>query len=310
MNIELRQLHYLLAIDRHRNFARAAEAIGLSQPALSRSLQTLERSVGARLFDRNRARVEPTVIGARLIMRARLLVNEAGDIERELRQLLGLQAGLLRLGAGPYPADISVGTAVGRLVRDHPGLRVDVSVGDWPSLTGRVLTGDLDLAVAESSLALANPRLAVELLPEHAGTFFCRAGHPLAIRRGLTLDDMRQYPFTVTMLPERLLALAAKDDVAPRTDLPPGVGAPAIRVETFRLARCIVLESDAIGAAAPSQIADDVARGHLVALPLRPPWLRTRYAMIRLAGRTPSPVADAFMQVLREVEAGIAQGRG
>lgn len=310
MKIELRQLHYLLAIDRHRNFARAAEAIGLSQPALSRSLQVLEKSVGARLFDRDRARVEPTAIGVRLIKRARLLVNEAEDMERELTQLLGLQAGLLRLGAGPYPADISVGTAVGRLVRDHPGLRVDVSVGDWPALTERVLTGDIDLAVAESSLALAEPRLAVELLPEHEGIFFCRAGHPLGGRDALTLEDMRQFPFAVTMLPARLLALAAKDGVAPRTDLPPGMGAPEIRVETFQLARCVVLESNAIGVAAPGQIAGDIEQGRLVVLPLAPSWLRTRYAMIRLAGRTPSPVADAFMQVLREVEAGIAQGRG
>ena len=65
-------------------------------------------------------RVEPTPVGQRLIERARLLVNQARDIEQDLRQMLGLEVGLLRIGAGPYPADLSVGTALGRFVKDHP----------------------------------------------------------------------------------------------------------------------------------------------------------------------------------------------
>ena len=77
MNIDLRRCRHVLALDLHRNFARAAESLGLTQPALTRSLQALEKSIGARLFDRDRARVEPTPVGQRLIERARLLVNQA-----------------------------------------------------------------------------------------------------------------------------------------------------------------------------------------------------------------------------------------
>jgi DNA-binding transcriptional LysR family regulator len=54
MNIDLRQCRHVLALDRHRSFARAADALGLTQPALTRSLQALEKSIGARLFDRDR----------------------------------------------------------------------------------------------------------------------------------------------------------------------------------------------------------------------------------------------------------------
>jgi DNA-binding transcriptional LysR family regulator len=305
MKIDLRQLRHVLALDRHRSFARAAEAIGLSQPALSRSIQGLERSVGTRLFDRDRSRVEPTPIGVRLIDRARLLLNEAGDIERELRQLLGLDIGFLRLGAGPYPADISVGTAMGRLVGRHPGLSVDLSIGDWPALTDRVLSGDLDLAVAEASVALADERLAVESLPGHQLVLFCRPGHLLTGLRELTVDALRQYPLVGTSLPSRMLPLAGRSGATIREDLPPGVVAPQIRVDTFQLARCIVMESDAVSGALPSQIERDIALGQLVALPLELPWLKTNYAVIRLAGRAASPVAEAFMQVLRDVEAEI-----
>ena len=80
---------------------------------------------------------------------------------------------------------------------------------------------------------------------------------------------------------------------------------PDIRVETVALSHRVVLESDAISGAVMSQIETQVAAGTLVTLPVEAPWLHTNYGVIRLASRTPGPAAEAFMQVLREVEAGI-----
>jgi len=306
MNIDLRQLRHVLALDQFRNFARAAEAIGLTQPALSRSIQVLEKSIGARLFDRDRTRVEPTKIGERLIARARPLLGQARDIEQDLQQMLGLEVGFLRIGAGAYPADISVGTAVGRLVRRHPGLRVDLSVGDWPALINRVLTGEIDLAIAETSRALDDERLAVEPMPKHQFTFICRPGHPLAGRAGITLEDVRRYPLVGTAIPARLAQLATEKSTEGLSSLPEGVAAPEIRVETVGLVRRIVIESDAVGGAVLRQIEGEVALGRLVSLPLELPWLTTNYGIIRLGNRTPGPAAIAFMDILREVEAEIA----
>ena len=101
-------------------------------------------------------------------------------------------------------------------------------------------------------------------------------------------------------------ALAATDNTGIRSHLPAGVTAPEIRVSTFTLAVRIVIGSDAIGGAVPSQIKDSVARGELLTLPLDLPWLKTGYGIIRLANRTPSPAAMAFIEILREVEARIS----
>lgn len=305
MNIDLRQCRHVLALDQHRNFARAADALGLTQPALTRSLQVLEKSVGARLFDRNRTRVEPTPVGDRLIERARLLVNQARDIEQDLQQMLGLEVGLLRIGAGPYPADLSVGTAIGRLVLRHPALMVDLSIGDWSELIRRVVLGEFELAVADIGLAKHDDRLVAESMPQHMMSFFCRAGHPLAGRAALSVEELRKHPLVGTSLPPQMAALAAKNKMGMRANLPTGITAPEIRVDTFALARRIVMESDAVGGAVPSQIQDSVARGELVMLPLELPWLKTNYGIIRLANRTPSPAALAFMEILRDVEARI-----
>jgi DNA-binding transcriptional LysR family regulator len=305
MKIDLRQLRHVLALDQFRNFARAAEAVGLTQPALSRSIQVLEKSIGAKLFDRDRTRVEPTLIGERLIVRAQPLLSQARDIEHDLRQLLGLEVGLLRIGAGPYPADMSVGTAVGRLVRRHPGLSVDLSVDDWPALVQRVVSGELDLAIAEISLAVHDERLHVEPLQERQGIFYCRPDHPLASGPAPTLHQVRSYPLVGTSIPTRLAQLTGAKKSEIPSSLPQGVATPEIRVETVRLACRIVMESDAIGIAILSQIKDEMALGRLVALPLQLPWVKTNYGIIRLANRTPAPVAMVFMDLLREVEAEI-----
>jgi DNA-binding transcriptional LysR family regulator len=212
---------------------------------------------------------------------------------------------LLRIGAGAYPADLSVGTAVGRLVQRHPALMVDLPVADWSELIRRVAAGELELAIADTGVAAQDDRLVVESLPRHQLSFFCRAGHPLAGRTALTLEELRKYPLVGTALPPQLSALAAKDKSGMRANLPAGGAAPEIRVDTFPLARRIVMQSNAVGGAVLSQIQDSVARGELVMLPLELPWLKLNYGIIRLANRTPSPAAEAFMHLLREVEAGI-----
>ena len=305
MKIDLRQLRHVLAIDRHRNFARAAESVSLTQPALTRSLQSLERDLGARLFDRDRSGVVPTPIGVRFIERARLLLNQARDLEQDLDQMLGLEVGLLRVGAGPYPAELSVGTAVGRLVKAHPRLLVDLAVADWTELTRRVTTGDLELAVADGTLALDDERLSFEPLPRHQIFLFCRAGHPLAGRESLTVDEVRSFPLVGTSLPPYLGELAARDKRGLRSTLPEGTTASEIRVDTFALVLPVVLQSDAIGGAAPSQIRGPLERGEVVLFPLELPWLQTKYGIIRLADRTPSPAATAFTAILRRVESEI-----
>jgi len=306
MRLNLNQLRHLLAIDRHRNFARAAEQVGLTQPALTRSLQTLEKSIGARLFDRDRSRVEPTDIGNRLIERARPLLEQARDIERDIEQMLGIEIGFLRVGSGPFPAEISVGAAMGRLLRHHPHLLVDLWVGDWTEMLPKVLSGELDLAVVETSLALDDERLTVESLPTHRAVLFCRPGHPLTGRSKLSIDDVRRFPFATSALPSRLDSLSASEVGASSADRRNGVTMPQVRVESPVLARRIVMESDAFSVGLPSQIAPDVALGRLVVLPFELPGLETRYGIIRRSDRSASPAATAFMQILREVESAIA----
>lgn len=290
MKLQLRQIQHAVALAEEGNFSAAARRLRLSQPALSRSIKCLEEMLGTVLFDRGGTSVTVTATGRIVVERGRALLQDTSDVEREIQLTMGLEIGTLSVGAGPFPCNISVGQACGLLLRDYPGLRLDVRVADWSLLTQLVIEGKLDVAVAEMSAATQDSRLDTEALPKHRGFFVCNSNHPLTREPALTLDHIQEYPLAASSLPERAQWLR-------------GVH----RVDTFDLVRNIVLASDTIGMATSSQVAEDEAAGLLVRLPPHPPWLHTNYGFLRLKGRSPSPAALAFMAKVRELEYAMAE---
>jgi len=289
MRLQLRHLQHAVALADENSYTAAARRLNLSQPALSRSIQSLEELLGTTLFDRSAAGIVPTAIGALVVERGRALLQEASSVEREIGLALGLETGSLTLGAGMYPANISVGKACGLLLREHPGLKLDVKVNDWQVLVQAVLEDKLDLAVIEISTLADHPLLDIEALPQHQGYFICNAQHPLAHASSLSVEDIMAFPLVTSSLPERVTSITT-----------------TIRVDTFQLLRDIIWHSNAIGIATASQIEADERAGRLLRLSVRLPWMHSHYGFVRLKDRTPSPAARAFMQRLRDVEATLA----
>jgi DNA-binding transcriptional LysR family regulator len=301
--LDLRLLHQALTLARHRNFARAAAALHMTQPALSRSIAGLESGLGEKLFSRTRQGVEPTSFGRMLLSRAQDLLAAAVELERDFNLMRGLEIGELRVGAGAYPAEISVGQAAGRLAGRHPGLRIDVTVADLRALAAAVIDRRLDLAVIELSLVDGEPRVATEALPRHPGYFYCRAGHPLLAEESPTVERILAFPFAGTRMPPRVAESFLKIARAGAIDPDSGDYLPPIKVDSISLARDIVMRSDAVGVAPLSMLAAEIESGRLAALPTRLPWMTTAYGFVYLRDRPLSPAAEAFMAEVRRVEA-------
>ena len=102
MNFEIRLLSCALAVAEHRSFAHAARSLHVSQPALSRSIQALERLAGVRIFERGTRHVEVTDAGAIFLEYAQEVMARSADLSREMDLLKGLDKGELEIGVGTY----------------------------------------------------------------------------------------------------------------------------------------------------------------------------------------------------------------
>lgn len=293
-----------MALAQHRNFARAAESMNLSQPSLTRGIAALEQSLGVPLFERGSRGVLPTAFGRVLLERGASLLRGHADLRRELQLLAGLEQGSLAIGAGPYAAETSVAEAIARLVKAHPRLRVDCTVADPDRVAQDVLAGHIDVGVARYDGLETEARLLIEALPAQRTYLACRPGHPLASEPRPTLTQVFDHPVVSTRLRGAQAALAAGAQRSPSAGAPAAAEfVPQIVVNSLAIARLIARGSDAIVPGTRAQLAEDVAAGRLVVLDIQSPALETPHGLLVLRDRPLAPAAQAFIEILRQVEA-------
>jgi DNA-binding transcriptional LysR family regulator len=308
MTVELRLIEQAIALAHHRSYGRAAKALHVSQPTLSRSIAALEESLGVRLFDRGSRGVVPTAFGRVLLERGAALLADGAALQREIQHLADLDAGELVVGAGPFSAAISVGQATTRLLAKHPQIRARVVRADPEQVVRDVLAGRCDLGVAGAGSSGSDPRLHCEELPAHAVQLFARSSHPLAGRARVRLADVLAFPIVASRLRGAFVARLVPFGPAGRIDPDTGDFLPAITVDSIELASRIASSTNAILPAPTGVLSAELRDGKLVPLGFREPWMETAYALIRRRDRTPSPAVSAFVDELREVEAEISAG--
>lgn len=301
MKLDLHALRHVLALARHGHYGRAAAALNITQPALSRSIAGLEHVLGVQLFERDRRGARLTNFGELLVTRGEVLISGAVELEEELLRQQGLETGQLRVGAGLYPAEISVAPALGRLAVRFPGLRVSLISERWRVVADAIRSGGIDVAVLELSAVDAAPGLALEPLPTHEGLFVCRPGHPLAQCRSPDLPAILEYPLVGPKLPPRVGAILARASSRPLVD-DVGDYVPALLVEIAQLAKQMVMAGDGVAIVPAPLVAEELAAGTLMDLRVRLPWLRTKYGFAYPRDRPLSPPLLAFMAEVRTIE--------
>ena len=302
MLLDIREIQHVTALGRFRSFARAAESLDISQPALSKSIRGIETSLGVQLFDRSRKGVSPTAFGEIILSASGPLLRGVDEVLAEIRRVKGLEAGTLRIGAGSFALDMSVAETVIRLAKRHPSLHLRLVLDDWESLTRKVVAGSLDVAVAEVTAAEQESQLSVERTGEHRGVFYCRSGHPLLSRTQVTFEDISGFPFAMSPLPGRVAPFFERIGAAGRIDPASSHFLPAITLDSVILMKRAVHETNAISWAPKVLIASELHDGSLVALPFAPPWARLNYGIFRRADRPVTPAMEMFLVELRAVE--------
>ena len=174
MAIELRLIRHAIAVGQHGNFARAAEALHLTQPSLSRSIAALEDALGVPLFDRTPKGVTPTVFGRVLLERGEIVLRREADLRREIALLAGLETGSLVVSAAPYMNETLIARAIGRIAAAHPRLRIDCRSLHPSEVLRQVLAEEADIGVANTFGLDREARIAVEPLPSRRVYLACR----------------------------------------------------------------------------------------------------------------------------------------
>jgi DNA-binding transcriptional LysR family regulator len=293
---DLRQLRHFVALAEHAHFARAAAAVHLSQPALSRSIQALESQLGCTLVDRHSRGVSLTAHGQLVLEHARRLLAGSLALSNAVNQLGNLEAGELRLGAGPYPAARLIPQALGQLLQRYPRVQVKLDIANWLELRDSLLDSTIELFVADIRELQDDFQLRIEPLRVHQGVLFCRPSHPLLQRGDLQLRDLLDFPLAGTQLPqvvERSLGLAS------------GRAQPlSVQCDNFLVLKRLVADSDVLSMAPWDVIADEVDSGQLALLPLLPQGLHqhSAYGLVSRAGHSLSPAAQAMVEAIRRVD--------
>ena len=184
--IDLRLLTYFLRTAELGNITKAAEALNVAQPTLSKAIQQLEYQLDAPLFVRNAHGVETTPIGARLLRHARLVTAQVADAVEEVEAMRDGSAGQVRIGAGPSWVRRKLPEAVAEALAERPALQVSISTGFDERLLQGLEDGALDFVVAEKPLSGGGGHYDYEFLSDDALIVVGRPQHPLASRRQIS----------------------------------------------------------------------------------------------------------------------------
>jgi len=297
MPIQLRDMEYFAVIAEHGKVQRAAEVLGLSQPALSKSLRRLEQATNAKLLRRTPKGVELTSVGSALLARVGNLRLSLDDVTREIADLTEGRAGHLRIGMGGVLAHV-VPVVCAALLREAPRLALKLTTADHATLVDNLRNGMLDIAVSAAIAPTQEDLMEARLYEEQAVTIYAAAGHRLAKRRQVNLTDLAQEHWALPPLDTggiaRLLNQAFSNLGLP----PPKLAVEAISMMTrFRL----VAASDLLTYGTKS-VAEHAA-DHLDIVALRVKGLSaTRRVGVRYRKDAYlPPAAFRFIEILKKV---------
>jgi LysR family transcriptional regulator, carnitine catabolism transcriptional activator len=285
--MDLRRLSFFLAVAEHGNFTRAAEAIYVSQPAVSLAVKELERELGTALFYRLGRQVTLTAAGEALVEPARRALREVEIGSAAVAAVTGLAAGRVDLCCLPTLAAHPVAELVGRFRRSHPAVAVDIAAADDPAdLVGLLRGGRCEIGVTEAAAIPSDLRHRV--LMEQALVVVLPPG-TASHTRPISLSRLRDTPIVTT--PAGTSARRLLDQAFTAAGVQPDV----VVVTAQREALLPLVLAGAGAALLPEPIARQAAdRGAVIA---RPSPAITRTVVLAHRPGPLAPAAAAFVEL-------------
>jgi DNA-binding transcriptional LysR family regulator len=294
--MDTRQLAAFCAVVERKSFSQAAEALGVSQPAVSLQIRSLEERLGTQLIDRSGRRVEPTEAGSRLYRGAqRLLALEEQLLAEVAAGEDGPLHGRLELGASSGPGETVLPALLGEFQRAHPEVHVALAVHDTQTIVDLVARRELELGVVGA--ARRHRGVTFEPFFRDEVILVCPPGHPFA-GRTISLDELKSEP--LILMQEGAGVRQVIEDELRRAgvrlrdlDVPLELGVK----ESVRIA---VRAGFGVTFISRTSVETDLAEGAVAEARVVGLEPAREISLVRATGRTPTRVAEAFVDFARE----------
>ena len=307
--METQQLRHFWAAAEHGNLVRAAQALNVTQPTLSRSIKALELQLDVRLLDRTPRGVSLTPFGLEFLKHVRVILNEQERAVLSIKALRSGRKGHINVGVGHSFASTILPLATKKLFDANLNVSMRVREGYYEELVVLLRSGEIDLV-----LSLLPPRadriddLVIKPLVQMRTEIIGRAGHPLAMKKTVSVADLAKAKWLVQ---DQSHATRSFLDLFERSDSAP----PSVIVKTTSMSflRGLLRVSDFLALVGDQLLAGDLADGTLSIVETQiPVEMRQAGAITRAYGTTP-PAVGALIQrletVLQESGNGMRGGR-
>lgn len=293
INFDLNDLQAFRAVVEKGSFRKAADAIRISQPALSRRIEKLESALNVRLFERTTRKVSLTTVGLAFLPQVERMLDDLDIALMSISEVASTRMASVTIACVPSTAYYFMPQVISAFHRLYPKIKVKLLDASANDVNSAVALGEADFGVSFSG-TLA-PEVDFELLLQERYVMACRRDHPLAARDCVSWEDMYEHDYITLdktsgnrlMLDQALMRLHPKK--------------PSI-CETRHVTTMIGLVEAGLGVAAiPSTAMPGTTHPVLVGVPLVEPQVMRNVGLIKRRGRTLTPAAIELEQLIREM---------
>lgn len=286
-------LEYFLAVAASGTLTTTAERLGISQPALTKALQRLERKVGVKLMTRGPRGAELTDAGRAFRDRLHSVSRNMDDAVQEARNLGGGQAGLLRLGITPATTDFALRALLPALTAERPAAHLSLTTAFSGPLLEEVARRTVELAVCPIPEKL-DPALECEALYADPCLLMMNDAHPLASHGSIRLEDLAGHAWAATRKHE--FTRSQLERAFRRHGLP--LAHVTVEADSLAALMLVVSRTPLVSMINMRSVQKGSLPSNLIVRPLAFDDLERRIGLIRRAGYL-SPIAQRAQEILR-----------
>ena len=289
------QIRYHIAIAEHGSFRAAARHLGIAEPTLHRTARDFESGLKVALYRRQLRGMAATEAGTHLALRLRVALREIDQALAEIANAQGLAEGRISFGCLPMMPKQLIARAIGRMLRLHPGVEIEMEEGSHEYLMGTLRNGTADFVIGALRGDGIAPDLIETALFDDPYVVVARSSHRLArLARIKDADLARQHWIIPPRGLPRYAALQALFARLPQR--------PSAVLETSSLAMMTsaLAESDCLSVLSRSQAATQEFNADITVLPVEIPWPQRRVGTTIRAGWLPTRIQRRFLTLVRQ----------